>query len=142
MNQLKQYLAIGCISFTFCTVFYLLFRFMNIFPPLSEDLVIKMLFISISITGLIGMTHLLPIQNSLVLRFLEMLNITIVLLIAGAFFNLFPFNWFNIVFAITTGLLTYFMVIIITFMGNKTSATQINHAIALKKGSVSNDEYD
>ncbi|WP_342504941.1 hypothetical protein [Sporosarcina sp. FSL K6-2383] len=137
MNLLKHYISTSCISFTFSCLFYLLFSLLTIFPTMNEALIIHMLFISISINGLIFFTHRLPIQNSLLLRFIELLDVIIVLLVAGALFNIFPFTWHVTTFVVATGVLTYFIVIIVIFMGNQKSAIQINAAIARKKGGAS-----
>ncbi len=137
MNLLKHYISTCCISFTFSSLFYLLFSWLTIFPPMNEALIVHMLFISISIICLIFLTHQLPIQNSLLLRSMELLNVILVLLIAGAVFRVFPFTWNATFPVITTGVLTYIVVIVVIFMGNQKSATEINAVIARKKGGSS-----
>ncbi len=134
MNLLKHYISACCISFTFSSLFYLLFSLLNIFPPMNESLIVHMLFISISIICLIFITHQLPIQNSFLLRFIELLDVIIVLLAAGAVFKIFPFTWYVTPFVLATGLLTYIIVIVVIFMGNQKSATEINAVISRKKG--------
>ena len=133
MDLVKHYISASCISFTFSSLFYLLFSWLKIFPPMSETMIVNMLLISISIICLIFITHQLPIQNPLILRLIELLDVIIVLLVAGAVFKIFPFTWYDTPFIITTGILTYIVVIVVTFMGNQMSATQINAAIAGKK---------
>ncbi|MFC5587639.1 hypothetical protein ACFPRA_01785 [Sporosarcina soli] len=140
MDQLKHYISVACISFTFSILFYLLFSWLDIFPPMGEALIAQMLVISICIIILIFVTHQLPIQNTLILRLIEFLYVVIVLLIAGGFFNLFPFTWSTTSFVIATGVLTYLVVIIVTFMGNQSSAMQINAVIARKKREASTDQ--
>jgi hypothetical protein len=139
MNRFKHYLSAGCISFTFSSLFYLLFSLMKIFPSMSETMIINMLFISISINFLIFLTHQLPIQSSIILRLMEFLDVIIVLLVAGAVFDIFPFNWYYTTFVIATGLLTYVVVIVVIFMGNQSSAIQINDVISRKKRGVTVD---
>lgn len=139
MDLFKHYISASCISFTFSSLFYLLFSFLNIFPPMDEARIVHMLFISISIICLIFITHQLPIQNPLILRVIELLDVIIVLVVAGAVFKIFPFTWYETPFIITTGLLTYIVVIAVTFMGNQMSATQINAAIAGRKRGASID---
>jgi peptidoglycan/LPS O-acetylase OafA/YrhL len=134
MDLLKHYISTCCISFTFSCLFYILFSLLNIFPPMNEALIIHMLFISISIIFLIFITHQLPIQNSLIFRLIELLDVMIVLLVAGAVFKMFPFTWDATLAVITTGILTYIVVIVVIFMGNQKSATEINAVIARKKG--------
>ena len=65
MDLVKHYISASCISFTFSSLFYLLFSWLNIFPPMDEAMIVHMLFISISIICLIFITHQLPIQNPL-----------------------------------------------------------------------------
>ncbi|WP_342511794.1 hypothetical protein MKY34_14560 [Sporosarcina sp. FSL K6-1522] len=137
MDLLKYYISTCCISFTFSSLFYLLFSLLKIFPPMNEALIVHMLFISISIICLIFITHRLPIQNSLILRLIELLDVIIVLLVAGAIFEVFPFNWHVSMFVVANGILTYIIVIIVTFMGNQKSAIEINAVIARKKGGAS-----
>jgi hypothetical protein len=104
---------------------------------MNEALIVHMLFISISINCLISITHRLPIQNSLILRFIELLDVIIVLLVAGAIFNIYPFTWDVTMFVVATGVFTYIIVIVVIFMGNQKSATEINAVIARKKGGAS-----
>ena len=139
MDLVKHYISASCISFTFSSLFYLLFSWLKIFPPMNEERVVHLLFISISIICLIFITHQLHIQNQLILRLVELLDVIIVLLVAGIVFKTFPFNWYDTPFIIMTGILTYIVVIVVTFMGNQMSATQINAAIAGKKGGVDID---
>jgi len=136
MDLVKHYISASCISFTFSSLFYLLFSWLKIFPPMSETMIVHMLLISISIICLIFITHQLPIQNPLILRLIELLDVIIVLLVAGAVFKVFPFTWYDTPFIIITGILTYIVVIVVTFMGNQMSATQINASIAGKKRGV------
>ncbi|MBO0586954.1 hypothetical protein [Sporosarcina sp. E16_8] len=139
MDLVKHYISASCISFTFSSLFYLLFSWLKVFPPMDEAMIVHMLFISISIICLIFITHQLPIQHPLILRLIELLDVIIVLLVAGAVFKVFPFTWYDTPFIITTGILTYIVVIVVTFMGNQMSATQINAAIAGKKRGASID---
>ncbi|MFJ7935890.1 hypothetical protein [Sporosarcina sp. NPDC096371] len=139
MDLLKHYISTCCISFTFSSLFYLIFSLLHIFPPMNEALIVHMLFISISIICLIFTTHQLPIQNSLILRLIELLDVMIVLLVAGAVFRVFPFTWDTTLAVIATGILTYIVVITVIFMGNLKSATEINAVIARKKGGSSID---
>ena len=137
MNLLKHYISACCISFTFSSLFYLFFSLLNIFPPMNEALIVHMLIISISIIFLVFITHQLPIQNSLILRCIELLNVIIVLLVASTVFKMFPFTWYVTPFVVATGVLTYLIVIVVIFMGNQKSATEINAIIARKKGVAS-----
>jgi hypothetical protein len=49
---------------------------------------------------------------------------------------MFPFNWYYITFVVITGLLTYIVVIFVTFMGDQSSANQINSVIARKRSDL------
>jgi hypothetical protein len=133
MDLVKHYISAGCIAFTFSCIFYLLFSFLNLFPPMDAEMVVNMLFISIGIICLIFLTHLLPIKNTLLSRLLELLDVIIVILVAGFVFDMFPFSWPTITFVVTIGLLTYIVVIFMIFMGNQSSAVQINSVIAREK---------
>ena len=133
MNVFKRYITGGCIAFTFSTVFYLLFSFSTIYPPINEHMVVNMLFISISIMGLIFMADLLPIQNPLALRIIELIIVIAVLLIAGSVFDMFPFTSYYIFFIVGTGALTYAIVIIFLFMGEQAAAKKINSEIRTRR---------
>ena len=133
MDLIKHYISAGCMSFTFSCIFYLLFSSLNLFPPIDEGMVVNMLVISISIICLIFLTHLLPIQSALLSRLLEFLDVIIVILVVGFVFDMFPFNWPTITFVVTIGFLTYIVVIFMIFMGNQSSAVQINSVIAREK---------
>jgi hypothetical protein len=136
MDRFKHYISAGCIAFTFSCIYYLLFSSLNVFPPMDAKMVVNMLIISISIMSLIFLTHLLQIQNSLLSRLLELFDVIIVLLLVGFIFNMFPFNWYYITFVVITGLLTYIVVIFVTFMGDQSSANQINSVIARKRSDL------
>lgn len=129
MKNLMQYIIIICMSFTFSTVFYLLFSLNSIFPPFDERMVVSMLFISIGITVFMLLTHLLPIQNLLLIRLLEMIIIISVLLAAGKFFNIYPLNRYYISFVLATGLLTYVVVVLVNYVSDLMSASKINTSI-------------
>ena len=133
MKELMRYIATGCVSFTFSCIFYLLFSLLTIFPPLDEQTVVYMLFISIGIMSLIYLTHLLPFQNPFVLRLLEVVIVLIVLLVASVFFKMVPFQSTYILFVLAIGLLTYAIVIIVLFIGDQADAQKINSAIRTHK---------
>lgn len=138
MNRIRHYISAGCIAFTFSCIFYLLFSFLHVFPPMDVGLIVSMLVISTVIICLIFLTHLLRIQNTYLLRLLELLDVLTVLLIGGFYFDLFPFNWYYITFVLTMGLLSYIVVIIVAIKGNQSSAIQINTIIADGKRGGSN----
>lgn len=140
MSQIRHYISAGCIAFTFSCIFYLLFSFLNIFPPMDVEMIVSMLVISTVIICLIFLTHLLRIQNPYLLRLLELLDVLSVLLVCGLYFDMFPFNWYYITFVLTTGLLSYIVVIIVSIKNNQLSAIQINTIIAGGKRGVSNKQ--
>jgi|SRR5690625_1182315 len=129
MKKVTQSIVIGCISFTFSCLFYLFFSYLNIFPIFNEVLLIQILLVSLGITCLIALLNLVCIQNLILLRFFEMIIVITVLFLAGFFLKMFPINWYYSSFVVITGLLTYAAVILITFMGNRASARQINASI-------------
>lgn len=140
MKEFMQYIATGCVSFTFSCVFYLFFSLLTIFPPFDERLAVTMLFISIGIMLLIYLTHLLPIQNPFTSRLLEVFVVLIVLLAAIVFFNMVPFKSVYTLYVLAMGLLTYAVVIIVLFTGDQADAQKINSAIRTHKKEKSNEE--
>lgn len=133
MKDFMRYIAASCISFTFSTIFYLLFSFRSIFPPLNEKMVVDMLIISIAIIVLIYMVHLLPIDNPFFLRLLELSSVLFVLVFAGSFFTIYPFNYYYTFFVVVIGILTYIVVITVIFLGEQASARRINKVIQKRK---------
>lgn len=133
MKNFMQYIVVICISFTFSSVFYILFSTFSIFPSLDEQMLVNMLFISIGITILMMVTHSLPIQSLFLVRILEMSVLIIVLLAAGKFFRVFPLNLYNTSFVLVTGLLTYVVVLLVTFVGDVMSANKINTTLQMRK---------
>jgi protein-S-isoprenylcysteine O-methyltransferase Ste14 len=133
MNKVIQYIVIGCVSFTFSCLFYLLFSFLNIFPVFNEKMLISVLLVSFGIICLIALMNLFYIQNLILLRFLEIMIVVAVLFLAGVILNMFPLNWYYSGFVMITGLLTYVIVIVISFMSNRASARQINASIREKE---------
>lgn len=92
-----------------------------------------MLFISIGIMSFIFLLHLLPIQNPLILRMAELAIVIVVLLVAGAFFNMFPLNNVYFFSVIVIGVLTYVIVILVLFIGEQATAKKINLEIRTRK---------
>ena len=135
-----RYIATGCISFTFSCIFYLLFSFLGIFPAITEQLMIDMMFISIAIILLIYLSHLLPIETPLLLRLVELISVLFVLFIGGILFDVFPFTLYFILPIISIGVLTYLVVIIVIFIGDQASAHQINSVIQNRKKEEFYDE--
>lgn len=133
MKSFMRYIAASCISFTFSTVFYLLFSFWSIFPPFTEQLVVNMLVLSIAIIVLIYLVHLLPFENSFFLRLLELTSVLLVLVFAGRFFTMYPFIPYNTFFVVVIGMLTYIVVISVIFIGEQASARRINTVIQKRK---------
>ena len=128
-----RYIATGCISFTFSCIFYLLCSFSGIFPPIIEQMVIDMMFISIAIISLIYLSHLLPIETPVLARLLELILVLLVLIFAGSLLNLFPFTLYIMLPILTIGVLTYLVVIIVIFIGDQASANRINAVIQNRK---------
>lgn len=133
MRRFMQYIATGCISFTFSCVFYLFFSLLTIFPPIDEQLVITLLFISIGIMLFIYLTHLLPVKQPFVSRLLEVLVVLAVLLVASVFFNMVPFQFTYLFAVVAIGLLTYAIVIIVLFIGDLGDAKEINAVIRMRE---------
>lgn len=132
MNKFTRYIINGCISFTFSCLFYLFFSYLNIFPPFDEEMLIHMFLISLGIISFIAVMNLFSIQSLILSRFLEVFIVLAVLFLVGAILKMFPLNWYYSSFVIITGLLTYIIVIIISFINNRMSARQINAAIRSK----------
>ena len=128
-----RYIAASCVSFTFSTIFYLFFSFRSIFPPLTEQMVINMLIVSLAIIFLIYLVHLLPFDNSIFIRLLELSSVLFVLVCAGGIFTIYPFTPYDTFFVVVLGILTYIVVIIVIFIGEQTSARKINKVIRKRK---------
>lgn len=139
MKKFINYILIGCMSFTFSCLFYLIFSYVNILPPFDEELIISMFFISFGIVSLMALIHLVSIQNLVLLRFLEIMVVMVVLFLAGAFFNLFPLNLYYSGFVMIVGLLTYIVIAIVSFINNQASARKINASIRSKERIIKNE---
>lgn len=139
MNKITQYIVIGCISFTFSCLFYLLFSYLKIFSPFDEKMLINMLLVSVGIISLISLINLFSIQSLMVLRFFEIIIVVSVLFLSGILLKMFPLNWYYSGFVMITGLLTYVIVIIISFIGNRASARQINASIRSNQRFIKNE---
>lgn len=134
-----RYIIYGCISFTFSCLFYLLFSYLNIFPPFDEEALIHMFLVSLGIIGLIALINLFEIQSLILLHFLQMIIVMSVLFLAGIILNMFPLNWYYSGFVMMTGIFTYTMVILISFLNNRASAHQINTSIRAKERFAQNE---
>ena len=136
MRKTAEFIVIGCIAFTFSCLFYLLFSFLHVFPAFNEMMVIYILLVSLGITCFIAVLNLFNIQNPALLRFFEVVIVITALFFAGIFLKMFPLNWYYGSFVMITGLLTYAAVILITFMGNRASARQINASIRARGNDI------
>lgn len=132
MKEFKVYLTAFTMSFTFSCIFYLLFSYIDVFHSFDENTLITMLFVSLSITTLIFLSHRLTIRSSLMLRVSECLIIVGILLIAGRYFGMFPFTPFYITAVVSIGLLTYTVVLVVSYIGDQASAKKINSVIQSK----------
>jgi len=63
-----------------------------------------------------------------------------ILLISGGIFGMFPLQGLYILLVFSIGLLTYITVIVVTFVGNKTSEKKINSVIINKNRRKPNEE--
>ncbi len=128
-----RYISASSISFTFSTIFYLFFSYQNVFPPLTEKLIVDMLVISIAIILMMYMVHLLPFDNPLLFRLLELFSVLLVLILAGSFFSIYPFTSYYTFFVVIIGIFTYIVVITVIFLGEQASARRINKVIQKRK---------
>ena len=132
MRKILVYVTACSISFTFSSLFYLMFSLLNIFPTFEEKTMISMLFVSVSIMVLIFIAHILTIQSTFISRLSEIIIVIGTLLIAGKYFGMYPFTAFYISSVVTIGVFTYGVVIVINFIGNHASAQKINSVIQNK----------
>ena len=133
MKDFMRYIATGCIAFTFSCAFALFFSQWGVFPPFNGSMVVGMMLISTAIMTLIYLTHLLPIENALVARVIELFSVLFVLILAGSIFNFFPFTFYYTMITILIGVLTYIVVTIVIFVGDQTTAQRINTVIQKRK---------
>src|SRR5690625_3298716 len=132
MSKCMRYIIYGCITFIFSCLFYLLFSYLIIFPTFDEEALIHMFFVSLGIISLIALINLLKIQSLILLHFLQIIIVMSVLFLAGIILNMFPLNWYYSGFVMMTGLFTYIIVILISFLNNRASARKINAVIRTK----------
>ncbi|PIC82963.1 DUF3021 family protein [Sporosarcina sp. P1] len=139
MKNLLLYISGACFAFTFSTIVYSLFRLLGIFPPLTEKMTLSMLVISIVITILIWLSHLLPLENPIWVYAVEASCVMTVMIVAGAFFDLYPFGLYNLVMAVLVGLIAYGSVIVLIYLNNKADELKINHTILQRRNRDAND---
>lgn len=133
MKNLLLYISGTCFAFTFSTIVYSLFRLLGIFPPLTEKMTLSILVISIIITILIFLSHQLPIEKPIWVYVLEASCVVTVMIVAGAFFDLYPFGLYNLVMAVLVGLIAYGSVIVLIYLHNKADEMKINHMILQRR---------
>ncbi|WP_301108041.1 hypothetical protein [Sporosarcina sp.] len=138
MNRTIIYLGAACFAFTFSSLFYYLFRLFGIFPPLTEEITSYLFIISCFITLLIFLSHKLPVEQPLIVHLIELMCVLVVLIFAGAFFNVYPFTAFYIGTVALCGIFAYSFVILMVYMNNKTAEKAINQAIANQRRRGSN----
>lgn len=139
MQAMMRNIVTGSVSFTFSSLLYLFFSELGIFPPFSNPMVFNMLCLTVAILILISLANLLPIEHPVTIYALELVSVTIVLLSASFFFNLYPFKFQYLLPILLIGVMTYIIVIIVFFIGNQTSAKRINSLIKSRNEGQSND---
>ncbi|WP_153731450.1 DUF3021 family protein [Sporosarcina obsidiansis] len=135
MNRAMIYLGAACFAFTFSSIFYYIFRLFNIFPLMTEEMIVSLFIISCLITILIFLSHQLPIDRPLLIHLIEIVCVIVVLLIAGAVFEVYPFHAYYIGTVALCGLFAYTFVIIMIYMNNKVAEREINQSITQQKRS-------
>lgn len=130
MNRPIIYLGAACFAFTFSSLFYYLFRLLGIFPPLTEEITSYLFIISCLITLLIYLSHKLPVDQPLIVHLIELICVLAVLILAGAFFNVYPFTAFYVGTVALCGIFAYSFVILMVYTNNKMAEKAINQAIA------------
>lgn len=138
MNRSIIYIGAACFAFTFSSIFYYLFRLLSIFPPLTEKITIYLFIISCLITLLIFLSHKLPVDQPLLVHLIELICVLIVLILAGAFFEVYPFRAFYIGTVTLCGIFAYTFVILMVFLNNKMAEKAINQAIVQQRRRESN----
>lgn len=133
MKNTLIYISAACFAFTFSTLVYSLFRLSGIFPPIDERTSFALLIISSLITFFIFLTHQLPIESPVAAYILEGACVVAVVVIAGAFFSLFPFNLFYTVATVLASLIAYGFVILLLFLNNKADEQKMNEAIIQRR---------
>lgn len=133
LENLLRYLSAACFAFTFSTIVYSLFRWFEVFPPLSENMVFSLLLISITITFLIFLTHRLPIENPILIHLFEIGCVVVAMTGAGAFFNVYPFGLFYTGMTVMSGVIAYSFVIVLVYLNNKADEQKINTAILQRR---------
>ncbi|MBO1911639.1 hypothetical protein J4G37_43470, partial [Microvirga sp. 3-52] len=88
---------------------------------------------SIAIILMMYMVHLLPFDNPLLFRLLELFSVLLVLILAGSFFSIYPFTSYYTFFVVIIGIFTYIVVITVIFLGEQASARRINKVIQKRK---------
>lgn len=139
MKTIIHYIVTGSVSFTFSSLFYLFFSELGIFPNMSNQMMLNVLYITIAILVLIYATNLLPIENSITIYALELLSVITVLISSSFFFALYPFDIQYLLPILLIGVMTYIIVIVVFFIGNQTSAKRINSLIK-KRNEVQKDD--
>lgn len=133
MKNTLIYISAACFAFTFSTIVYSLFRLASVFPALNERTVFALLIISTLITFFIFLTHQLPIESPAAAYILEGVCVIAVVVIAGAFFSLFPFNLFYTGATVFASLIAYGFVILLLFLNNKADEQKMNEAIMQRR---------
>lgn len=141
MKKYLIYISAACFAFTFSSLFYLLFRQLGIFPPLTERMSITLFLVSALITCFMYLTHLLPFEQPLVVHFLEVLCIVLVLTAGGAFFDMFPLDLYHWSTVLLSGLLAYAFVIALIYLNTKADERKINEVIAKKRSGASGEQH-
>ncbi len=139
MKTIIHYIVTGSVSFTFSSLVYLFFSELGIFPNMSNQMMLNVLYITIAILVLIYATNLLPIENSITIYALELLSVITVLISSSFFFALYPFDIQYLLPILLIGVMTYIIVIVVFFIGNQTSAKRINSLIK-KRNEVQKDD--
>ncbi|ARK24067.1 hypothetical protein SporoP37_04810 [Sporosarcina sp. P37] len=129
MKTSLVYISAACFAFTFSSIVYYLFRLLAVFPPLTESMSLSLFIICTIITGLIFLSHQLPVENQLLIYVYEAGCVVAVVTAAGAFFGLYPFGIYYTVMTVLSALIAYGSVILLIYLNTKADEQKINQAI-------------
>lgn len=140
MHRSIQSIVIICIAFTCSSLLYILFSSLKVFPEMTNGMLLSLFLLSSAMMALIHCTHLLPIDNIWIVYLLELMAVYSVLLASSYFLQLFPFSLAYILPTFIIGLLTYVLVVIITFLHETSHAKEINAVIERRNEAISYDK--
>lgn len=137
MDKLKVHFNISCISFTWILLFLCFIHKYGITASNLESIPLNIIFqvylITVLVQILMFFTNKLPIENTFLYNFIQVVDIFVIVIPLGIYFDFFDFTFKQIFIVSIMNISAYIIVSFTILVKNKLDASYINSKINKKR---------